>query len=118
MPSHPTRLCQTTGCRAVVTGIYCLACQRLRATIAGSGLDHTRPCPAQRGYNYRWRTTRIQYLARFPWCVHCGRPATQVDHVIPLRVGGANHESNYQSLCQSCHSRKTAREQQRRIPRS
>jgi len=34
-----------------------------------------------------------------------------VDHVIPIREGGGKFdEDNCQTLCQTCHNRKTARE--------
>jgi 5-methylcytosine-specific restriction protein A len=36
--------------------------------------------------------------------------ATDVDHIVPLRKGGTSEESNLQSLCHSCHSRKTNQE--------
>lgn len=45
----------------------------------------------------------------------CGRPATDIDHVIPHRgdwdlfVGGEGY-SNLQGLCHAHHSEKTARE--------
>ena len=31
-----------------------------------------------------------------------------VDHIIPLKSGGEDNESNYQSLCGACHNYKTA----------
>lgn len=44
-----------------------------------------------------------------PFGVHvCPVPARIVDHIVPLRAGGKDDESNYQSLCWSCHVRKTA----------
>lgn len=37
--------------------------------------------------------------------------ATEVDHKVTIAAGGARLEdSNLQSLCKSCHSRKTALE--------
>lgn len=42
-------------------------------------------------------------------CVHCG--ATEhlsIDHIIPWSKGGADDESNYQTLCRSCNSKKGA----------
>lgn len=75
----------------------------------------TRGSAASRGYGHHWRKVRIAYLRDNPLCVHCLRkgitePATQVDHIKALAKGGADDESNYQSLCGSCHSVKTARE--------
>lgn len=35
-------------------------------------------------------------------------PATEVDHIVPLRQGGARLDrSNLQSLCRPCHAQKT-----------
>jgi 5-methylcytosine-specific restriction protein A len=45
-----------------------------------------------------------------PLCRRCGEAASQVDHIVPLRKGGTNSEENLQSLCHSCHSRKTITE--------
>ena len=77
--------------------------------------DQRRGSAASRGYDHRWREKRLAYLRENPLCVEClkeGRsePATQVDHVIALRKGGADEPSNYQSLCHHHHSVKTARE--------
>jgi 5-methylcytosine-specific restriction protein A len=55
-----------------------------------------------------------------PLCVLClGREryvqATVVDHVLPIKDGGERFEScNLQSLCVSCHNRKTAHESAQR----
>lgn len=56
------------------------------------------------------------HLRREPLCRECwvhGRvtEATQVDHIVPLAEGGTNDPDNLQSLCHSCHSRKTAKAQ-------
>lgn len=50
-------------------------------------------------------------LAKEPICRSCRtRFATQVDHVLPLSMGGDDSEGNLQGLCASCHSKKTRRE--------
>ena len=59
--------------------------------------------------------TRSAWLSAHPLCKHCvaeGRvtAATEVDHVVPLHQGGADDESNFQSLCNDCHKAKTAQE--------
>jgi 5-methylcytosine-specific restriction protein A len=78
-------------------------------------VDSLRPSAARRGYDARWRAIRLAHLKRHPLCVECealglGVPATDVDHVVPLRRGGTHAASNLQSLCHIHHSRKTARE--------
>ena len=80
-------------------------------------LDRQRPSATRRGYGPRWRRARAAYLARHPLCVPCeaaGRlePATVVDHVVPHRGSAVLFwdQSNWQSLCKSCHDAKTARE--------
>lgn len=69
------------------------------------------------GYNYRWRKFRASWLRKNPLCVRCQADgkvteATVVDHVIPHRGDQALFwkAGNHQSLCASCHSRKTALE--------
>lgn len=43
-------------------------------------------------------------------CAICTKPAKpgQVDHVIPLILGGQHRESNLQWICKPCHAAKTA----------
>lgn len=61
----------------------------------------------------RWRKIREAQLAREPLCRCCAalnivREATDVDHI---NGDDSDHrDCNLQSLCGSCHSRKTARE--------
>lgn len=66
----------------------------------------------KRGYNSAWNRARVGYLSRHPICVICGRPATEVDHIIPHKGDYKKFwdTTNWQSLCHECHSRKTYRE--------
>lgn len=73
--------------------------------------------PRQRGR--AWMTRRDSWLSKHPLCCHCeqaGRVslANEVDHIIPLWDGGADDETNFQSLCGPCHKTKTAGEAARR----
>lgn len=82
--------------------------------------DAKRKTATQRGYNTAWQKARKSYLIQHPICVKCGRPATDVDHIIPHR-GDTKlfwDTANWQSLCHECHSQKTYAEvmQQRRRP--
>lgn len=70
-----------------------------------------------RGYTYRWQKASKQYLALNPLCVHCREAgmtiaATDVDHIIPHRGDQKLFwdQSNWQSLCEFHHGRKSAGE--------
>jgi 5-methylcytosine-specific restriction protein A len=58
----------------------------------------------------RWRRIREGFLKKHPFCIVCGEAATQVDHIVPVRLGGSDDESNLQSFCIRHHSSKTAKE--------
>lgn len=73
-----------------------------------------------RGYGRAWQRFRLRVLADVgreefpkggPLCP-CGAEATDVDHVTPHKgdAGLMYANENVQSLCESCHSRKTATE--------
>lgn len=66
----------------------------------------------RRTYNSKaWKYTRLAKLSASPYCEWCGCPATQVDHIRSVESGGHPYDmDNLQSLCQSCHSAKTAAE--------
>lgn len=78
-------------------------------------VEQLRPDATQRQRGRGWLARRGRWLSDRPLCQHCmqaGRitAAEEVDHVVPLWRGGADDESNYQSLCVPCHQRKTAGE--------
>lgn len=73
------------------------------------------PAGTERHRGYGWMKRRAAWLSEHPTCAHCeaeGRVGLgqNVDHVVPLWAGGADHESNFQSLCVMHHQVKTARE--------
>lgn len=68
-------------------------------------------------YNSRvWRKARRRFLDKNPLCVVCYENdivsvADVVDHIVPVNMGGEKlEESNFQSMCTSCHNAKSARE--------
>lgn len=74
-----------------------------------------------------WQYLRRRQLALYPRCqqetggVRCPQPATDVDHIVPRKEGGADALENLQSLCHSHHSAKTNRQNphtRQRKPRS
>lgn len=68
-----------------------------------------------------WRRTRLAWIQSNPICVHCEAmglitPAKIVDHIRPIRFGGdAWDSSNFQSLCENCHNKKTNDESKMKV---
>ena len=116
MPRRAPTPCRKPGCAEVVASPG--FCDRHR------GSQHQDYARARRGFDeelgfYRsaaWRSARAALLREEPLCRACragGRlaPATVVDHVRPIKDGGARFDpANLQPLCAPCHNRKTARE--------
>ena len=65
------------------------------------------------GYCRRaWKLARQERLSIDNWqCQQCGRVVSgreaHVDHIVPKSAGGSDLMTNLQTLCRSCHSRKT-----------
>ncbi len=60
----------------------------------------------------RWPALKVQVRREEPYCrAGCGRPTTDVDHIVAVQDGGAPFDrGNLQGLCKQHHSEKTARE--------
>jgi 5-methylcytosine-specific restriction protein A len=67
---------------------------------------------SERGYDWAWAKVSKYVRTNEPICRHCkNAAATMVDHIKPLKQGGARLElNNLQPLCHRCHAIKTARE--------
>ena len=121
--------CRMNGCPNLATsGAYCPLHANARAgenetkekTSPPSGkiiYQQDRPSAYRRGYDHNWRKERKKFLMNHPWCVHClnkgyRTPATEVDHIVPHKGNKRLfwNQDNWQALCKSCHSRKTAKE--------
>lgn len=63
----------------------------------------------------RWAVVRRRMLHLANWrCAVCGRYGNEVDHIVPLHLGGDPwDEGNLQVLCRWDHIAKTARENRR-----
>lgn len=115
MPTAPLRLCLFPRCGVRVPGGYCA--------------QHDRPSAAKRGYGRPWQRYRREWLSAHPFCGDradgwsaehsvCRAEgletlATHVDHIDP--VTGPDDPrffdpADHQSLCETCHAQKTARE--------
>ncbi|GAH66471.1 unnamed protein product, partial [marine sediment metagenome] len=109
-PYKPRPGCRYLGCpnRSEKESSYCVLHKKQK--------ERERPTSTTRGYNYRWQKVRRMYLRENPLCVECLTlgiitPATVVDHIEPHRGDYEKFwdEDNMQSLCESCHNRKTAK---------
>jgi 5-methylcytosine-specific restriction protein A len=109
MPKNPVKPCKYPGCSSLVDQGYCDSHKGMAPVV--------RDAPTQGLYGTRrWKSIRVLQLAKEPWCAECLRaniytPATDVDHVErhhgdPIKFFFGKR----QSLCHSCHSRKTAGE--------
>ena len=108
MPRKPLPGCRKAGCPGKIDKGNCSHCGQSRRV-------DNRISAARRGYGRRWQRLRLMQLARHPLCKHCQdagiiTAATEVDHILARRAGGSDAMANLQSLCKSCHSKKTAAE--------
>jgi len=102
MVSKPLRPCAVPGCPELVTD-ECV--RHPRTTGASSG-----------AYDADWAVLAKAYLRVHPWC-WCGARASEVDHIIPVRMGGAKYDlRNLRSLCHPHHSQITAATRSRVAP--
>ena len=115
MPTAPKSPCAHPGCpKLTELGVaFCGAHRGQRRRI----YDRQRGSAAKRLYGRAWQRARAAFLNRHPLCVVCASEdrttaATEVDHIKPH--GGDLilfwDRENWQALCKSCHSSKTADE--------
>lgn len=106
------RLCSHPGCSsdAIRNRQFCAPHAATRDQAHRQQKDKGRPSASARGYDVKWRRIRAMFLRHNPVCLHCSRPAEEVDHIIPLAQNGTNKWDNLQPLCKSCHSKKTGRD--------
>lgn len=119
MPTRPPMACSRPGCSGVVRAGVCSQCGPLRKRTS-TAHDERRGSSSRRGYDSRWERVRAMHLASEPLCRMClaqGRvtPAVLVDHIVPIRDGGAVlDDDNLQSLCRACHDQKSKEDIRRR----
>ena len=101
MPRKAAKPCAHPGCPNLTHKRFCCKHEAL----------YSRPPAARRGYNHRWQKYSRRYLTTHPFCISRGQPSEVVDHIIPVTRDGSFWDSlNQQPMCESCHDRKTASE--------
>ncbi|HCN5210834.1 HNH endonuclease [Enterobacter roggenkampii] len=113
MPPRTPKACRVRGCRSTTTDPlgYCEAHK-------GEGWKQYKPGQTrhQRGYGTKWEAIRERILKRDKGLCQdhlnqgVAKSASCVDHITPKAHGGTDADSNLQSLCWSCHAKKTARD--------
>lgn len=114
MPVRAPRICR---CGMLVAyGARCI-CTRARDTERKAAFDKKRPSASARGYDREWRAARTRFLREHPGCAMCPATATVVDHKKPHRGDPAVFwdRSNWQSLCDHCHSSRKQRLERKEI---
>ncbi|EGT5666298.1 HNH endonuclease [Cronobacter sakazakii] len=113
MPKAVPRACRKRGCSGTTTDRsgYCDAHRNEGWQHHQQGRNRH-----QRGYGSKWNIIRVRILKRdrhlCQECLRSGKPvpASTVDHIKPKAHGGTDDDRNLESLCYSCHYRKTAKE--------
>ena len=113
MPPKSKRPCSQIGCPDLTLERYCDRHKQLYS----QKYNRDRGSAAKRGYDAEWRRARTAFLMEEPLCRHCLdlkklTAATVVDHIKPHKGdrGLFWDRKNWQPLCVSCHSAKTAKE--------
>lgn len=123
MPWKPLRPCKYPGCPNLSDQSYCEVHRKAaRAEAARTYNRNSRDMELQKFYDSSaWRALRKLKLQRNPMCEICyadGRltEATIVDHIVAVKDSdeGRLDIANLQSVCLSCHSRKTRQEEKER----
>lgn len=113
------RPCARVGCPNLVMKGYCDGCAP-KYSLAARQLVRKAALLSTKWYNSaRWKATRDGYFREHPLCAdifkrHGVLPvrATDLDHIKPHREDWTLFwdRNNWQGLCHSCHSHKTATE--------
>jgi len=109
MPTKPRKPCNEPGCPNLTNTKYCEHHTKQHIQDRGNS--------AQRGYDSKWRKASKRFLKEHPLCISCYKEkklvkATVVDHITPHRGDKTLFwdRNNWQSLCKSCHDKKTMTE--------
>jgi 5-methylcytosine-specific restriction protein A len=112
MPTLAPKPCRHTGCAELVSNGKGYCSKHLKEKYKEQ--DRNRLSPSKRGYGRKWQRIRKKKLMLEPWCLFClnkdkHTPATEVDHIDGNSFN--NSSDNLRSLCKSCHSGRTMKEQ-------
>lgn len=110
MPCKSRPGCRYPGCpsRSEKGSSYC--------SLHKPKVKDNRSSSTARGYKYRLQKVRKMFLKENPLCAECIKsgiitPALVVDHIEPHKGDYEKFwdEDNMQSLCETCHNKKTGK---------
>lgn len=114
MPRKPLKPCSYPSCPKLTDSRYCAEHKKL---VDKQYNLYERDKTSQKFYqSVEWKAVKKRHLQLEPLCRECKRngkltKATMVDHIVPIKQGGLPlDDSNLQSLCWSCHSKKSVQE--------
>ena len=117
MPKAPPTPCRAPRCREMASksGMCAKHYVKPKAWVSSEGKS-----ASERGYGPKWRKTRKRILIRDSYlCQECKRGgivtlAREVDHVLNKAAGGSEEDSNLESICITCHKKKTLSERRKK----
>src|SRR6056297_3255416 len=124
MPKRLKKPCAYPGCPELIEAghTYCEKHGAKESTRRNKRYDENDRDPRLKKFysSSRWRKLRDIKLKRDPICEICEgkgrtRIATEVDHIIPIKVDWEKRLKldNLQSLCHSCHMKKSQRDREK-----
>jgi 5-methylcytosine-specific restriction enzyme A len=124
MPRKPLKPCNKIGCPNLTRERYCEQHKQINERSERDKYydRYKRNKKSKEFYNStEWMKVRHAALVRDKYlCVHCLKSnritkADVVDHIIPITVDWSKRLSldNLQSLCHTCHNRKTAEDKRK-----
>lgn len=110
MPYKHKKPCCKSGCPELTHSRYCDTHYKELESKRQEKVNKERPKGYYKKYGRKWKRLRFWFLKQHPLCCKCGAAGNDVDHIKPLADGGTNEITNLQTLCRSCHSRKTVKQ--------
>ena len=114
MPYSPKKPCRHPGCPELTHDTFCDKHRREDNRIYN---QYKRDVLSKTFYKTsQWLKVRKIKLQQSPICEECKKNGTIVvgkivDHIVPIKQGGEPYDmDNLQTLCWSCHSRKSIQE--------
>lgn len=114
MPYKPKKPCRHPNCPNLTHDTYCDV-HKAKHNADYNNFKRTQESKAF--YNStRWRALSKHQLTIQPLCQECLKnnrfiKAQIADHIVPIKNGGEKYDiDNLQSLCLSCHNKKTSKE--------